>query len=125
MKLHETLLTYHAHFEKGKLPYLRCVECGFSCYYPKSLCSSCKRGALEVMVSNGAGKVYSLTRSTHAGKPVTYGIIELSEGFRMYSTILETEGADIGVTVNVEFTKTDGGKAPVFRRSSGSGKDLA
>ncbi len=46
-----------------------------------------------------------------------YGIVELKEGFRLYTNIIDENGkADIGVDVEVRFTVGNGGKKfPVFR----------
>ncbi|BDC18830.1 zinc ribbon domain-containing protein [Acidianus sp. HS-5] len=99
----------------GKLPYIKCKSCGYVFFYPRDYCPKCDSKDLEIKVSKGEGKVFSITMFQSAKGKIYYGIIELDEGFRMYANI--EDDAEIGDKVTVEFTEKDGRKIPIFRRS--------
>ncbi|BDB98751.1 Zn-ribbon domain-containing OB-fold protein [Saccharolobus caldissimus] len=109
---------YFEMFERNELPFLECKRCGFRFYYPRIICPRCKSSDIELKVSNGLGKIFAMTRiHKKDGNIITYGIIELSEGFRMYSNIIEDENkkADINESVKVVFIEINKMKYPTFK----------
>ncbi|MEM4912428.1 MAG: zinc ribbon domain-containing protein, partial [Metallosphaera sp.] len=105
------------YFQKNQLPYLECRNCGDKFFYPRTLCIRCHSSNLDIKVSKGLGKIFALTRiHKKDNKKVVYGIIELLEGFRMYSNIIEDNNvADIGKDVKVIFIDINGRKYPIFK----------
>ncbi len=113
--------------KKGKLVLQECGNCGAVQWYPKPWCADC--GSLDVgwTESKGRGTVYSFTipRRVMDNSPVfesqipfIIAIVELEEGPRMYSNIIECkpEQASIGMPVEVVFEKaTDEIQLPKFR----------
>ncbi len=103
-------------FESEKLPYIRCNKCGYVFFYPRDYCPKCGSKDLAVLESKGVGKVFSYTKFVNKdGKEVIYGIVELHEGFRMYTNFLEE--VDIGDEVAVKYIIKDGRKIPVFSKN--------
>jgi uncharacterized OB-fold protein len=69
---------------------------------------------LDIKQSSGLGKIFSFTIIRRKGSEGRcYAIVELEEGFRIYSNV---EGkAEIGDTVHVYFKEKDGSNFPFFR----------
>jgi len=108
---------YQDLLSKEKLPYTKCKSCNKKFYYPRPLCPYCGSNDLEVLESSGIGKVFSLTIIPRGENNVVYGIVELDEGFRMYSNIITKQGkVDIGDKVRVIFIDKSGVKIPFFEK---------
>ncbi|MDG6928553.1 MAG: OB-fold domain-containing protein [Nitrososphaerota archaeon] len=116
MKLKEISDGYFAGFGRGELPYLRCGGCGHAFYYPRNLCPKCSSGELALAASSGKGKVFSCTRikTRDPARSPIYAIVELPEGFRMYTNVL-ADSAEIGDDVEVVFREVEGRIFPFFR----------
>jgi len=114
LNLSDIYKCYNDYFQQSKLPFLLCHYCGHRFYYPRDKCPRCHKNELDVKQSSGLGKVYSFTIVRRKGSDVScYAIVELEEGFRIYSNI---EGkVVIGDTVRVFFKEKDGSRFPFFR----------
>lgn len=106
----------------------RCKECNNDIYYPKSVCPHCWSNNLEWYASKGKGKLYSYT-IVHAGAPEEFkeaipyviGVIDLDEGVRMISWIVECNHKDIKCDADVEVVFKDLNQEfalPMFRLRS-------
>ena len=91
-----------------------CKDCGNYQFYPRSTCTACLSENLEWVKSSGYGKVYSFTVAHRPGGPafvdaVPYNIaiIELDEGVRMASTIVECSNEDIKCDMPVQVVFED------------------
>ena len=115
LRPHQTFLDGLA---AGTLLYQRCGKCDAAVFYPRVACNVCGSVDLTFHQSAGSGTVYSTTvvaRST--GSPYSVCIVELDEGFRMMSTVVDMPAEDvlIGVRVVGRFeTSTDGAPRWVF-----------
>jgi len=105
---------------KGELRYQRCGACDAAIFYPRSLCPAC--GATEPgwHVSAGEGEVYACTvvhRSppAHAkDTPYVVALIDLAEGFRMMSRVVDCDPATVAVGQKVRVVyRTDGAGNPL------------
>ncbi|MEM0373898.1 MAG: OB-fold domain-containing protein [Sulfolobaceae archaeon] len=100
-----------------KLPYIHCKNCNKNFYYPRPLCPYCGSSELEVSESSGLGKVFSFTVIPSPEGDIIYAIIELDEGFRIYSNIIgKNRGIDIGDRVRVKFLNKGTLKVPFFEK---------
>jgi uncharacterized protein len=109
-----------------ELTYQRCSECERVVFYPRRHCPYCASLQLSVHKSTGMGKIYTFTivrRSDHPffGQRVPFVIawIELDEGFRMLSNVIDT-GLDqltIGLPVQVQWEDYDDLSIPVFKKA--------
>ncbi len=103
----------------------RCTACGEHQFYPRGVCSHCLSSDLEWNEASGQGTVYSFSvnhRAPHPGfadkLPFVLAIIELAEGPRMMTNIVECdpESVTIGMAVTVTFDDvTEEVTLPKFR----------
>jgi uncharacterized OB-fold protein len=108
----------------GKLLLQRCGDCEKACYYPRYVCPHCHSTTLIDFEASGRGTIYSYTITSrgileysNAGAYVL-AMIELDEGPKMVSNIIDCDpaGLAIGQRVEVVFSETGGGGAlPRFR----------
>ena len=105
----------------------RCKNCGRYRHYPQLMCPHCHSLEVEWVKTSGKGKVYSWAVSHQAFHPgfaqdVPYATItiELEEGVRMVSRMVDTkpEELEIGMPVEVVFEDvTEEITLPMFKRS--------
>ena len=114
---------YWAGCREGRLLLQYCRSCESHQFYPRSLCSHCHGDALEWRDSSGQGRVASFTvvhRGVSEAYPAPYvvALIDLEEGPRMMSHVIDVEpgGLSVGDRVAVEFQAwSDDVDVPVFR----------
>jgi uncharacterized OB-fold protein len=117
---------------RGVLLLQRCTACGTHLWYPRFLCANCHSTELENVEASGRGTIYSFTLTTRGildyatCGPYVLALVELAEGPKMMTNIVEADPADlaIGQPVEVVFHDTGEGNAlPRFRPAgSGSGR---
>ncbi len=103
----------------------RCRECGTAQYYPRNVCASCGSSDIQWVESAGKGTVYSYTvvhraPSAAFSKDVPYvlAIIELAEGPRMMSNIVDCDPGEVSIGMDVEVgfeIRADNVGVPVFK----------
>ena len=98
---------------QGELRIQRCNACSKAVFYPRSICPHCHAASLSWIVASGKGTVYSYTVA-HQGfgsfaedVPFIVAIVELEEGVRMMSRIVDAprERVAIGNAVQVTFER--------------------
>jgi uncharacterized protein len=96
----------------GKLRLQQCTSCGLVQFYPRSLCRSCMSRELDWIDAAGQGEVYSFTEieraptpTYQADAPYTIALIDLPEGVRMMSRVVDPEGlgVEVGSRVSVVY----------------------
>jgi uncharacterized OB-fold protein len=99
-----------------------CLSCGTNFFSPQVLCPTCQSDSWEYQESSGHGCIYSFTvihrpPDSSFPTPLIVADIELDEGWRMFSWIIECESDDvrIGQRVRVTFDDFDTGTLPVFK----------
>ena len=95
----------------------RCSLCGTNVFYPRDVCRGPQCfgvGNLDWVESSGKGSVYSFTVSYQPAHPAfrddvpyVFAIIELEEGWRMNSNIINAEANDVKVGMPVEVVWDD------------------
>jgi uncharacterized OB-fold protein len=112
---------------RGELLGQRCAECLRLVHPPRPMCPSCYSLKRETVKLSGRGSVYSWVIPRHppavgfAEAPIV-ALIELEEGTRLVSNLIEVSPEDVraGLAVEVVFVPTRGGRAvPVFRPRQG------
>jgi uncharacterized OB-fold protein len=97
----------------GRLVLQRCTACGVHQFYPRALCTACA-GETEWVDASGRGTLYTFTvirqnRSPAfaALSPYAVGIVELDEGVRMMSNIVDcdVEQLEVGMALEVVLLK--------------------
>ena len=100
--------------KRHELVIQRCKDCGNFYFYPRAFCPNCLSENVEWKKVSGKGKVYSFTICTRPGNPAFAGdvpynvsIIELDEGIRMMSKVVDCKNEDIKCDMPVEVVFED------------------
>lgn len=96
---------------RGELRIQRCDVCHRYVFYPRSICPHCFSDQLSWVAASGKGTIYSYTVvhqafGAFAGDvPFIIAIVELEEGVRMMTRIIDSprEHVKIGTPVRVTF----------------------
>jgi len=101
-----------------------CINCNKYIFYPRSLCPYCLGSNLEWKKLSGKGKVFTYT-IVHVSAlpefsektPYIYAIIELDEGVKIPTNLLDCSLEEVRVNMPVELTLIEEGgkKLPVFK----------
>lgn len=108
-----------------------CGGCGAHIFYPRASCPSCGSTDLGWAEASGRGTVHTFTvprRPTHrafaSAPPVVLAIVELAEGPRVTTNVVECDPEDVSVGMAVELTwdetGDDGIALPLFRPAATS-----
>jgi uncharacterized OB-fold protein/acyl dehydratase len=108
----------------GELLIQRCTQCGTLRHPPRPGCGSCGSLEWDTVLSSGRGTVYSFVIYHHPPMPAfdmpyAVALIELEEGVRMLSNIIDMplDEIEIGMPVEVTFVEMDPELTlPLFRR---------
>lgn len=113
----------HAEFwaaaEQRKLTIQRCSSCDHFQFYGRPFCLRCQSDAVRWVAARGTGVIYSQTRVHRTWvpeftPPYIVALVELDEGVRMLTNIVNGEPA-IGERVRVTWRARDGlPPLPVF-----------
>ncbi len=101
--------------EDGKLLYGWCLACSEAHYYPRSFCPFCFSDRVEWREASGAATVYSYSVMYRSPTgPYTIAFVELAEGPRILTNIVDCDFAKIAIdaAVRLVWKPSDGG-APV------------
>jgi len=107
---------YWAACREGRLTAQRCTACGHLRWPPSVLCPKCLDHGTEWVTLSGRGTIYSwiiVHRPQHpaffADAPYNVAIVELEEGPRLHTNVVEcaNEEIRIGLPVEVVFEKKD------------------
>jgi uncharacterized OB-fold protein len=93
----------------GELRLQRCGDCGRYVFYPRSVCPHCLGEGLEWVPTSGRGRVYSFTIVRRAMNPAfaaevpyVFAIVELDEGPRVTTNIVNCAPEDVRVDMPVK-----------------------
>ena len=91
-----------------KLVMPRCKTCSDLFFYPREVCPNCLSSDLEWVAVSGRGRVYSYTVVHQAANPAfredtphVYAIVQLDEGPKMVSNLVECAIEDVEVDMPV------------------------
>lgn len=102
---------------EGRLLVPRCKDCGRSHWYPRPFCPHC-HGEVEWIDASGKGTIYTVSVTRRVKIPYAIAYVELAEGTRMLSNIVDCDldAVRIGDAVEVVFKDSENGqKVPMFR----------
>jgi uncharacterized OB-fold protein len=105
----------------GRLDLQRCRSCHRHVFYPRSLCPHCGGVDLDWVTVSGNGTVYSFTvvhrapAEFQAEAPYVVALVELEEGVRMLTRLVEVEPAEVRVAMPVEVILRGEPPLPYFR----------
>lgn len=111
--------------QRGVFLLQRCISCGESQFYPRTLCAQCGAEALNWVEASGDAQVVSytvvrraITPAFASRVPYVVAIVRLAEGPQLMSHIVDCdpEGVRVGAAVKLGFEDLDGeASLPVFR----------
>lgn len=94
----------------------RCRACGAHIFYPRHLCTACGSPELDWVTASGRGSVFTYTiahRATHPAfadrVPYVIAIVELEEGPKLTTNVVDAEPTDVTIGMAVEATFEDVG----------------
>jgi uncharacterized OB-fold protein len=103
---------YWAGLTRRELHIQRCASCGDFVFYPRPHCPSCLSADLGWVEVSGHGKVYSYTIVRRAMNPAfgadvpyVYAIVELEEGPRLMTNVVNCaiEAVQVGMAVKAVY----------------------
>ena len=109
---------------QGELRIQRCDACSRHVFYPRAICPHCFSDQLSWITATGKGTIYSYTVAHQAAGPYAddvpfvIAIVELAEGVRMMTRIVNAprEQVRIGAAVYVTFAPVgEGITLPYFQ----------
>lgn len=109
---------------QGKLLIQHCRSCDRYIFRPRKYCPHCWSDAIDWKTASGFGRIHSFTTAYAMVEPpfapdlpYTIGFIDLDEGVRMMSRIVETDLAriDFGKRVEVVFEEREDFFLPNFK----------
>jgi enoyl-CoA hydratase/carnithine racemase/uncharacterized OB-fold protein len=115
--------------KEGKLLIQVCKDCNSKIFYPRKYCPECWSGNLSWIESTGKAKVYTFSTAYSMVEPkftdelpYTIAYVDLAEGVRMMTRIVECKPEDVHFDMDVEvaFHERDGFFLPYFRPVNGS-----
>jgi uncharacterized OB-fold protein len=117
---------YWAAATRDELVIQRCAACGRMHHPPRPMCPTCQSVDHVWVPVAGTGTIYSYALLHHPqhpafSYPVIAVLVELDEGVRIVSNLVDADPADvaIGMPVEVTFAPTArDGAVPVFRPRS-------
>ncbi|HEY7647904.1 MAG TPA: Zn-ribbon domain-containing OB-fold protein [Methylomirabilota bacterium] len=116
----------------GKLLLPKCSACGHTFFYPRVLCPRCQSRGITWIQASGRGRLHafgighqSFNRAFKVPPPYVLAMIELEEGPRMLSNLIDVEpdpkAVKCDMPVEVVFHKlTDDVTLPLFRPAARS-----
>ena len=100
--------------KRHELRMQRCKECGTYVWYPQPMCHNCNSMNLEWTRVSGKGMVYSYTiihhptgRAWESEVPYAVVLVELPEGVRMVSNLVDCRQEDVKIGMPVEVVFDD------------------
>ena len=112
---------------EGELRVQRCVACGTLRHPPRPMCAECQSLEVEWVPLSGAGAVYSYIVSHQAIHPALVDkvpfatvTVELDEGPRMVSNLVDVPPDEISIGLRVELSPQrldDAITLPLFKRA--------
>ena len=102
----------------------RCADCSRWVFYPRSHCPGCLSGSLEWHTVSGRGRLHTFTISRvptvamFADEvPQRLAVVELEEGIRLTSTLVDVADAEIqvGMALTPVFESVEGGEGVLLR----------
>ena len=112
---------------RGELLLQRCASCHELRQPPSPMCPKCSSLEWDTQRAVGRARVYSWIASGHPSDAASdariVALLDLEEGVRMVSNLIDVALADVrhGLEVELTFAEYDGVRLPQFRPSDGAG----
>jgi uncharacterized OB-fold protein len=108
--------------DRGEFLAQRCLGCGGLRHPPSPMCSACSSPDWEPQRLCGHGTIHSWIISRHPSAPdpdpQVVVLVDLEEGLRFVSNLVDPENVGLGAAVILEFGEVKGRRLPLFRTAS-------
>jgi uncharacterized OB-fold protein len=105
--------------DRGELLVQSCQACATLRHPPQPRCGACGCEEWQAAPLSGEGTILAFIESVHPTRrdeePRSVCLVELPEGLRMISSLLDPENAENGTAVQFEITEYDGQLLPMVR----------
>lgn len=105
--------------DDGQLLAQKCSDCSALRHPPMPRCPKCGSGAWQAQELSGKGRILTFIEAVHPSRrddePRCVCLIDLDEGVRMVSNIVDPDNAANGAAVELEIAEVDGRRLPLFR----------
>jgi uncharacterized OB-fold protein len=105
--------------DRGELLVQECIGCGKLRHPPSPLCATCCSPEWKPRRLAGRGRIHTWIVSRHPSQPDPEPqlviLVELEEGLRFVSILVDAENASTGASVALEFGDVHGKRLPIFR----------
>ena len=102
---------------QGKLLIKKCTACGEVHFYPRNICPFCFSDQTVWQETSGQGTIYTYSVMRRAPVPYAIAYVELAEGPRIMTNIVDCDldAIKVGQAVRLVFKPSDGGPpVPMF-----------
>ena len=102
---------------QGKLLIKKCTACGEVHFYPRNICPFCFSDQTEWQETSGRGTIYTYSVMRRAPVPYAIAYVELAEGPRIMTNIVDCDlnAIKVGQAVRLVFKASEGGQqVPMF-----------
>ena len=96
---------------RGQLLIQKCGRCNEYQFYPRGICANCWSEDIQWVTASGKGSVWTFTvtyqnRTPGFAQDVPYvlALVELEEGVRMFTNIVECDPGEVTIGMPVEVT---------------------
>ncbi len=105
--------------DRSELTAQQCSDCEKRRHPPAPACPHCGSQHFTISRLSGSGTIHSWIISCHPTlpdpNPKTVILVDLAEGLRFISNLIDAENIRIGAPVTVEFGEVNGRRLPLFR----------
>jgi uncharacterized OB-fold protein len=102
---------------EGRLTLQWCTRCERPVWFPREVCPTCLEDTLEWRDASGRGVVYACTVEHKAEPPYVVALVELDEGVRLMTNVVDAPPDAVAVGDRVQVTweeLSDGRRLPLF-----------
>jgi uncharacterized OB-fold protein len=105
--------------DRGEFLAQKCLGCGGLRHPPSPMCAACGSPHWEPQRLSGRGAIHTWIESRHPSEPdpepQLVVLVDLEEGLRFVSNLVDPQNAGPGVPVVLEFGEVKGRRLPLFR----------
>lgn len=101
--------------KEGQFLVRHCTDCNRAHWFPRAICPMCGSARTEFRPGSGKGTIYTWTVMRRAPEPYAVAYVELEEGPRMLTNIVDCDlnGLAIGQAVELVWVPTAEGAPPM------------
>ena len=110
---------FWAGVDRGEFLAQKCLGCSALRHPPSPMCAACGSPKWEPQRLSGRGTIHTWVVSRHPSEPdpepQLVVLVDLEEGLRFVSNLMDPQNAGLGVPVVLEFGVVKGRRLPLFR----------